>query len=224
MANYFNLTLDTTAPAGVTLDIGTGTVTSQDRTAVISTSDSPTTGYQIKLWGAVDTSFDANIQTTEGASSWIAYTTSKAIKLSSGDGSKTVNLKVRDDVGNESATVSDTVTLNTQVPTINITVGPDRTKVSKVPGFEDAAFTFTTDVALSAWKVKVVPATSSLENAGTQIPTTNGSVNMSGGAVAAAGTVNAVVDGRDLEVASAGDGTKIVKVFGQSADNGLWSV
>jgi hypothetical protein len=220
---YFNIFLDTTAPAGITLDIGTGTVTSQDRTAAIGTSDGDTTGYQMKLWGDVDLAYDANVQDTEVASAWVAYSVTKAIRLSAGDGAKTVNLRVRDDVGNESAPASDSVTLSTAIPSINITVGPDRTRISKIAGFRTVSFTFSTDRAISAYKVKVVPADSSLDTAGTQLGTTNGSTNVSGGAVAAAGTVNVQIDGRDLEAASVGDGSKVIKVFGQDDANGQWS-
>jgi hypothetical protein len=222
VASFFHIVLDTAGPADVTFDIGTGTVASRDRTAAISTSDGTTTGYQMKIWGDVDAAFDANIQPLEANAVWVAYATSKAVRLSTGNGSKTVSLKVRDDVGNETST-SDTVTLNTDVPLIDITVAPDRTRISKIATFRTVTFTFSPDVALQAYKVKVVPAESSLEDAGTQVPTTNGSTNVSGGAVSAAGTVNVSIDGRDLELASSGDGDKIVKVFGQSSANGLWS-
>lgn len=177
----------------------------------------------MKVWGDVDTTVNANIQATEGASTWIAYNTTQAVTLSTGDGLKTVNVKVRDDVWNESTAASDTITLNTTVPVITIT-GPDVSKISKITGKRTASFSFSSDVALTAYKVKVVPANSSLENAGTQIPTTAGSTNMSGGATSAGATVNATIDGADLETASSGDGTKIIKVFGQAAGSGNWSV
>jgi hypothetical protein len=222
MASYFNLTLDTTAPAGVSIDVGT-VAGQQDITATIATSDTPTTNYQMKIWGDVDTSNDANVQATEGASSWITFATSKAIKLSSGDGSKTINVKVRDDVWNESSAQSDSVTLDTTAPTATIS-GPDVGKVSKVSGKRESAFSFSPDVAVQAYKVKVVPATNSIHSAGTQIPTTNGSVNMSGGSVSSGATVNCTIDGRDLETAAGIDGTHIVKVFVQETGSGIWSV
>ena len=51
MANYFNLTLDTTGPAApsISLESGATYATAQLVTATISTSDSPTTGYQMKI-------------------------------------------------------------------------------------------------------------------------------------------------------------------------------
>lgn len=226
MPAYFNLTLDTTGPAGVSINLASGAAYTALRaiTATIGTSDGITTGYQMKIWGDVDGSADANIQPLEANSSWVTYSTSQAITLATGDGSKTVYVKVRDDVWNESAQQSDTITLDSTVPVLSITSGPDVTKVSKIAGKRTASFSFSPDVAISAYKVKVVPANSSIESAGAQIPTTNGSTNVSGGAVSAGGTVNVTIDGRDLELADSGDGAKVIKVFGQETGSGNWSV
>ncbi len=226
MATNFNLTLDTTAPAGVTisLDAGAPYATTQAVTATIATSDGDTTGYQMKLWGSVDTGANANIQATEGASSWIAYSTSQAVTLSSGDGSKTVNVKVRDDVWNESSSASDSITLDTSAPVPNVTAGPDATRISKVSGKRVSNFSWQADVTFDEYKIKVVPATNSIHSAGTTILTTNGSTNMaaSAGGYPATTNIDSSIDGRDLEVASAGDGTKIIKVFVKDTA-GNWS-
>jgi len=113
MATSFVLTLDTTAPVTPTLAIAAGAtyVSNPVTTANITTADSPTTGYQILLWGDVDTTANVNIQATEGASAWITYTTSQAISLHSGLGTKTISLKIRDDVHNPTTTVTDTIDL-----------------------------------------------------------------------------------------------------------------
>ena len=73
--------------------------------------------------------------------------------------------------------------------------------------------------------MRVVPSTSSLHDAGTEIPTTGGSTNTSGsaGGYKANTAINVTVKGADLEAASSGDGTKIVKVFVKNAA-GTWSV
>lgn len=225
MPAYFNLVLDTTGPGGVTISLAGGAAYTalRDITATIGTSDGDTTGYQMKIWGDVDGAADANIQPLEANSAWITFNTSRSVRLSTGDGSKTVYVKVRDDVWNESTQQSDSITYDSSVPVITIS-GPDVSKVSKIAGKRVASFSFSPDVALSAYKVKVVPASGSLEDAGTVIPTTNGSTNMTGGAVGAGATVNCTIDGRDLEVASSGDGSKIIKVFGQEAGSGNWSV
>ena len=143
--------------------------------------------------------------------------------LPDGDGLKTINVKVRDDVGNETAAVSDTITLNTSIPAVTIT-GPDKSRISKVTGYDAAAFSFVCDVDFEEYTIRVVPATSSLHTAGTQIPTTGGSTNVSGtaGGYKKNTAINVTVKGADLESASSGDGVKIVKVFVKNAA-GTWS-
>jgi hypothetical protein len=225
MASTFTLTLDTTAPAGVALNINSGAAYTgtQVVTAQPSTSYGVTTGYQMKIWGDVDTAASVDIKSTEGASNWIAYSTSQSVTLATGDGLKTLNVRIRDDVGNQSSPASDTITLDTSVPVITISVAASPTKISKVASFDTTTLQFQSDSPLQAWKVKVVPATGSLENAGTTIPTTAGSSNVTGASLAASTNQTVTIKGADLESASAGDGPKIVKVFGQN-NSGQWSV
>lgn len=219
MASFFNLTLDTLAPSGLSIKLNDGATytTSTSVTLAITLGDSVTTGYQMKVWGI-------NGVTSESAATWETYTASKTISLASGDGLKTVYVKVRDDVGNETAAVSDSITLNTAVPVVSIT-GPDRSKVSKVSGFDSAAVSFTVDVAFDEYKVCVVPAINSLQAAGTVIPTTGGSANTSGkaGGYPAGKAIDVTIKGADLEAASSGDGVKIVKIFVKNVA-GTWSV
>ena len=102
--------------------------------------------------------------------------------------------------------------------------GPDKSKSSKVPTFNVAAISFTCDVDFVEYKVKVVPATTSLQDAGVVIGTTNGSTNMSGtGEYPDAQAIDCTINAADLEAASAGDGEKIIKVFVRNAA-GTWSV
>ena len=219
MASYFNLTLDTTAPSGLTLQINDGALyaTSTAVKLTIGVSDEQTTGYQMKIWGidGVD---------EEASASWETFAKTKSVNLTSGDGLKTVNIKVRDDVGNETEEVSDDITLNTAVPVVTIT-GPDKTKISKVEGFNKSKITFTCDVDFAEYKVCVVPQTSSTQDAGTVIPTTAGSINTSGsdGSYPKTTPIEVTITGTDLETASSGDSVKIVKVFVKTAA-GIWSV
>ena len=225
MANWFNLILDTLGPQDPSVSINSGDAYTNDQlvTLSIGTSDSDKTGYQMKIWGNVDATYDTNIQATEANSKWITFATSKQVKLSTGDGTKTVYVKLRDDVWNESAQASDSITLDTTVPVVTIT-GPDVSKISKVASKDTAAFSFSVDQTFVEYKVKVVPSTSSLHTAGTQIPITAGSTNMSGtGSFAASTPISCTIKGADLETASAGDGTKIIKVFVKDAA-GNWSV
>lgn len=217
MASYFNLTLDTLAPSGLSLLINDGAqyTTSTSVALKITLGDSDTTGYQMKIWGIDGAA-------TEDKASWQTFAATKTVNITSGDGLKTIYVKVRDDVGNESAAASDTITLDTAVAAVTIT-GPDRSRISKKDGFNSAAFSFVSDRPFAEFKVCVVPAITSLQDAGIVIPTTNGSTNTSGtGAYNANTAVNVTIKGADLEAASSGDGVKIVKVFVKS-EAGIWS-
>lgn len=218
MASYISLILDTLAPQTLTLSINAGATytTSADVVLTIGVADSVTTGYQMKIWGIAGVA-------TEGAAAWETYTTTKNATLVTGDGQKTVSIKVRDDAGNETSVVTDTIILDTTVPAATVTSGPDVAKISKVPGFNASVFSFTVDTPFVEYKVKVVPTTNSIHTSGTLIANTGGSINTAGsGAFAAATPINVTIYGSDLETASAGDGTKIVKVFVKDAA-GLWS-
>lgn len=225
MASYLDIVLDTTAPASVQILLNNGDVytTNQLVNAVISTADGSTVGYQMKIWGNVDPAYDANIQTTEGASTWITYEASKQIKLSNVDGLKTINSRLRDDVWNESSQVSDSITLNTAVPTVTLSA-QNVTRMSKVTGKNELTFSFTSDVIFTEYKVKYVTGASATHDTGTLIPITNGSVNMSNTGTFASGTpINCIVKGADLELANASDGSKKIKVFVKN-EAGIWSV
>ena len=217
MAAYFQLILDTTAPTGgsISLPASTNTV---NITATLSASGAS----YMKLYGDIcATAGGAAI--AEADASWVAYDTSASIILTSTDGTKTVYVKFKDDVGNESAAVSASTVLDTSAPVVTI-VGPDVSTISKVSGYNVSAFSFSANEAFVEWTVRVVPSADSAHTAGTEIPTTGGSTNMHGTTATAASTaVNCTIYGADLETASSGDGAKIVKVFVKDA-NGNWSV
>jgi hypothetical protein len=224
MSANFTLTLDTTGPAGVGGKINADATytTSRDVTLGPTTTDPDTTGYQIKIWGDVDLAFNANIQDTEANSAWINLTASMAVRLAAGDGSKTLTWRLRDDVFNESATATDSITLDTTVPVVTLDSGPTPTKISKIATKRTSTVTWHVDTHIQAYKVKVVPSSSSIHTAGTQIPVTGGSTNVTGGATNAATTVTTTIDGADLQTAGV-EGDNIVKVFAQD-DAGNWSV
>lgn len=224
MSNHFILILDTTAPSNTSISIDGGATfaTNQLVTLSIGTSDQDTTGYQMKIWGAVDNSYDSNIQSTEATSSWISYNNSKQIKLSESDGNKSVYLKIRDDVHNASSQVSDSITLDMSKPTVTVT-NPDVSRISKQPTKNQASFTFIVDKEFIEYKVKVVSSTTAAESTGTVIGTTHGSSNTSGTGTYPSGTpITVLINGADLEVASNGDGQKIVKCFVLD-QSGKWS-
>lgn len=218
MVSYFNLTLDTLAPQGLTIKLNNGSqyTTSKSVTLGIVLTDASTVGYQMKVWGV-------NGAETEADATWETYASSKNITLLNNDGLKTVYVKVRDDVCNETAAVSATITLDTSVPAVTI-IGPDVSRISKTAPKNVATFSFTSDVAFTEYKIKVVPSKSSLHDAGTLIGTANGSTNMNAtGTFKASAAITCKIYGKDLEAASSGDGEKIIKVFVKNA-HGTWSV
>lgn len=218
MASYFNLVLDTLAPQGLTVKLNNGSqyTTSKNVTLSISVSDTSTSGYQMKVWGIDGAS-------SENSASWETFAATKSIALPTGDGLKTVYVKVRDDVCNETAAASATITLDTSVPAVTI-IGPDVSRISKTAPKNVATFSFTSDVAFTEYKIKVVPSKSSLHDAGTLIGTANGSTNMAAtGSFKASTAISCKIYGKDLEIASSGDGEKIIKVFVKNA-HGTWSV
>ena len=76
MASYFNLTLDTLAPSGLTLSINDGALYATKTTVklTIGVSDEQTSGYQMKIWGisCVD---------DEESASWETFATEKSVEL-----------------------------------------------------------------------------------------------------------------------------------------------
>ncbi len=214
MASYFNLALDTLAPSITAFSINNnaGTTTSRNVTLSITAEGAAS----MKIWGIDGVA-------SEAAASWEAFSSTKSVTLTSGDGTKTVYIKVRDSVYNESAATSDSITLSTAIPTISIT-GPDVSIISEQSGKNVATFTFTSNMALKAWTVRLVPSNASAHDAGTQIPTAAGSTNMSGTTLAANTSKECKINGTDLSTAAGGtDGTYIIKVFGQASANDLWS-
>lgn len=218
MASYFNLTLDTLAPQGLSIKLNNGSqyTTSKNVTLSISVSDTSTSGYQMKVWG-----IDGIAKESDAV--WETLANIKDITLPTGDGLKTVYVKVRDDVYNETAVASTSITLDTSVPAVTI-IGPDVSRISKTSPKDVATFSFTSDVAFTEYKIKVVPSKSSLHDAGTLIGTANGSTNMSAtGTFKASTAISCKIYGKDLEIASSGDGEKIIKVFVKNTV-GTWSV
>lgn len=109
------------------------------------------------------------------------------------------------------------------MPAVTI-IGPDVSRISKTAPKNVATFSFTSDVAFTEYKIKVVPSKSSLHDAGTLIGTANGSTNMTAtGTFKASTAISCKIYGKDLEMASSGDGEKIIKVFVKNA-HGTWSV
>lgn len=108
----FNLFLDTTPPQDPTFIINNGGATTEEQivTAYLGHSDRTRRGYEIKIWGDVDTTYDPAIGRHEEQSDWVAYSPTYVFKLSNFNGSKRLYAKIRDDVWNETETLSFVVT------------------------------------------------------------------------------------------------------------------
>lgn len=227
MANYVTIYLDTTAPANPTITISGGSAfaTAQLVNLTIGTDDVDKTGYEMLIWGDVDGTYDTKVQATEGGSTWQAFSASPQIKLSAGEASKTINVRVRDDVRNASNVVFDSISLDTSIPTVTIVAQPDVPKLSRETGKTTSSFTFSCNQNYVEYKVKLVGNTGATHDTGTQILTAGGSTGVTGtGSYTSANVHTVTVKTADLETAGANmNGSNILKVFVKEASD-TWSV
>lgn len=179
---------------------------------------------------------------TEAAATWTkleldagkAYMTITDMYATSGDGTKNIYLKVKDNAGNVSTAAVQSFVYDTTAPTVEVS-GVDYNRISKMhtartdnsAKFNDETnFVFTPDSVIQAYKV-VAYADEAAANAGSSadaaIGIANGSVNMSATGLNSNSEVAAMIRGADLEAASMGDGIKIVVVYVQDLA-GTWSV
>lgn len=176
MASYFNITLDTTAPSGVSVKINGDAVrtTSTAVTLDITCADSDTTGYQMKIWGDIGES-----GLTEDSATWETFDTTKNVTLSDGlGGVLTVYVKVRDDLLNTSETASDTIILYLETPEVTVVSGPTPARITTVASHNDltafemvamlgksiSTVTFTADKDISDIKVMVANGINALHS------------------------------------------------------------
>lgn len=220
MAAFFNLTLDTLAPQGVSMSINAGAIYTAKKsvTLTIGCKDTSTSGYSMKVYGSITSAATAD------KASWENFSTSKTVTLTDGDGLKTIYVVVRDNVWNEAEAVSATITLNTTIPVVTI-VGPDVSIISEVSGKNTSKFTFTSDSIFDEYKVGIVPSNNSTVDDVTVIGTTGGSKNTSGSAgdYPASTNIEVSINGTDFKTAGGGsDGTFIIKTFVKN-QAGTWS-
>jgi hypothetical protein len=229
MAASTTVTLDLTAPDAA-LSIEAGASVTSDVDVDIAITSAAADKSQMKIYGDVDDAFaTGEYRALEANAPWIAFSATKTIRLSAGNAVKTVRVKVRDDVFNVSSEAADTITLDTSIPVISITVALTPTKISKQATKDTATLTFESDVALDEWKVNLTAAAGDAHTAGTVIPETGGS-NTQGTTLAAATPQVVTIKGVDLETAGAAGGpaaggvAHIIKVFGKATSNQSWSV
>jgi len=104
--NTTNFLIDTTAPTNLTIQINSGDAYSASHNVNLSINAEDV--LAIKMMIANEPGFSG--------SSWESYSASKSWTLASGDGVKTVFIKFRDALGNESATINDNIEVDTTSP------------------------------------------------------------------------------------------------------------
>lgn len=115
-------TVDTTSPSSNSISINSG--------ATYSTSTGVTLTFSSTGASQMMISEDSGFS----GASWETYSTSKSFTLSTGEGTKTVYAKFKDESGNTSSSVSDSIVLDTINPTLGSFVTPrDYTKDDNKP-------------------------------------------------------------------------------------------
>lgn len=224
MPAHGTITIDTQGPQGVTAELEGGLAKTAARdVSLVAESVSGDVAW-MKVWGDVDPAFHAGIQPLEGDSDWIAYDPDLPIRISVGEGVKTVNVKLQDDVLNPSSAASDTIELDTTIPTVNFNVPFAPAKISEQNGADVSVGEWSANQAFEEFEVRVVPDINSSRLAGALIGSTNGSDNVAGaaGGYPAATNIVTTINGSDLKAAAGTDGAKFVKVFVRD-DAGSWS-
>jgi len=115
-------TVDTAAPTSNSISINSSSIYSNSRTTTLTLSSTGTSQMMIS----------ENSDFT--GASWETYSTSKSFDLSSGDGTKTVYAKFKDESGNTSSSISDSIVLDTVAPSLGSFISPrDYTKDDTKP-------------------------------------------------------------------------------------------
>lgn len=181
---------------------------------------------------------------SEGDAQWVLYEPDsgkdyKAITglvVTLGDGTKTVNLKVKDSADRTHLSTA-SFYLDMTAPDVVVS-DVDYNRISKVHVLrrnnmgdisgkyaDETHFTFTPDDYIIAYKVCAYASQAAAERGSYEdsaIPTTAGSVNMSATGIYSIAAVSCMIKGADLESAVSGDGLKIIVVYVQDKA-GTWS-
>jgi hypothetical protein len=226
MTASVTITLDTKPPASPTLLINAGSTVTGHRVVQIDASTADYEGgardvRQMKVWGDVEPDDVFGLRETD--SLWLPYTPTLNLRLTDGNGLKTLFARLMDDVCNTTPIFTDSITLDLSSPLIQVVTAIDRARISKVAPCAQATFAWQANVAHDRYQVRVVPTIGSSHQAGVLLGTYYGSINTTGvGSFPADTPTTVVVAGADLEAASPGDTRKVLKVFVRGLD-GKWS-
>lgn len=118
----FRITYDSLPPTGGTVSINGGATYANSSTATLTLS-------------ATDADYMIISENSDfSGASYEAYATNKSLELSAGSGNKTVYVKFKDEAGNQSEVISDSIILDMDRPTIEIvTTGPNPTNSNSIP-------------------------------------------------------------------------------------------
>lgn len=237
--------LDATAPAPVlslwnnadTEALGTVTGVRDIRVHIGATEDiANITAF--KLWGDVTDATSEPADWSDFAPESGKNYKSVAIQLTTGDGAKTINVKIKDEAGNV-GTATATITLNTQAPEITVS-DVDYTQISlsdeqrftaaagKIAGTKSSelTFKFTPDIKLAKFKVCIYDASKTAATA--EAIEESKSINMTGTNVEGGSTVACTLSSTDfkehsvIKAQSGDDKIGYVIVVGKS-EAGIWS-
>lgn len=252
--------LDTTPPSGTLTLYENDDTTLKPAISPVATfiahlaaSDDAFGGFEYKIYGDfTDDGIQAAQGITESDAEWttyepdagLAYKTIDNLICTSGDGTKNVYIKLRDNAGHLVGPIGQSFIYDTSAPVVVVS-NVDYNIVSKVNALrrnstgtiagkysDECNFTFTPNEPIQAYKV-VAYATQAAAIAGDEtddaIPNTNGSVNMSATGLNSDAAVNSTIKGADFELALGGpsssgeyDGVHYVVVYVQDK-GGTWS-
>ena len=105
--NFTNFLIDTTAPTNYSIEINGGAVLAASHNVNLSINAEDVLSIEMMI--ANDAGFSGG--------SWESYSATKSWTLSGGDGERTVFIKFRDVLGNESGTETDSITVDATAPT-----------------------------------------------------------------------------------------------------------
>lgn len=252
--------LDTSVPTGVLSIYEANGTTAKPSISPLATlaahvgcTDDSLGAIQFKLYGDFTYESQSAQGITEQAAEWQTltldsgktYQTVLDMYCTSGDGVKTIYLKVKDNAGNVSTAVSQQFTYDTSAPEVEVS-DIDYNRLSKVHVLrrnnsgeisgkyaDQTNFVFTPNEAIQAYKVVAYEDQTAAEagsHSDDPIPSTAGSVNMSATGLNSNAAVSAMIKGLDFENALGGasvahekDGAHIVVVYVQDL-GGTWSV
>lgn len=216
MSSFTTFEVDLVGPTITLLEINDGAAETASETVDVVITTAATDATDVIFYGDVPgAALEGDAVPTPFLGSGVVH----SVNVTPGDLVKTIKAKLFDDVGNDGPEASDSIILNSSVPTPNttsvsgpVTPGGAR-KMSQKTGHNQRTINWTLSENWDEFEVRLVPTSGSDRTAGTVIPTDGGSTNTSGGAGAANTPMSTVVNTNDILSIQAGSGQRVVKIF-----------